>query len=175
MHAGSQMRPRKVRMRCGIKRGKKHVRVSWGLFQRRSNVRGILDTRSAKSELWLPRPQLLEAATGPFTPEQRAWLRETFGQGPPSNSNQRVTDEAPGTSGTQRQPTEGRTSLSVSNSRSQDADRNSGGSTYSCTRTVLSDRDLGACRRRIVTYPGRAWPAACVWPAARMAAAVMYT
>ena len=156
MHAGSQMRPRKVRMRCGIKRGKKHVRVSWGLFQRRSNVRGILDTRSAKSELWLPRPQLLEAATGPFTPEQRAWLRETFGQGPPSNSNQRVTDEAPGTSGTQRQPTEGRTSVSVSNSRSQDADRNSGESTYSCTRT-LGSRPRGVPTPHCyISWPGLA-------------------
>ena len=45
MHAGSQMRPRKVRMRCGIKRGKKHVRVSWGLFQRRSNVYWRTHTR----------------------------------------------------------------------------------------------------------------------------------
>ena len=38
-----------------------------------------------------------------------AWLRETFGQGPPSNSSQQVTDEAPGMNGTQRQPAEGET------------------------------------------------------------------
>ena len=129
-----------------------------------------------------------EATTGPFTPEQCAWLRETFGQGPPSNSSQQVTDEAPGTSGTQHQPAEGGTSSSASNSRSQDADRNTGESTsytvleYSRIETsgradaaslsVLAGPDLPL----VHTVPyGRLllWPAASsygrplVWPAAR--------
>ena len=139
-------------MRCGIKRGKKHVRASWVLFQRRSNVCGILYTRSAKSamatETTNTETTTTEATTGPFTPEQCAWLRETFGEGPPS---QRVTDEAPGTSGTQRQPAEGRTSSSASNSRSQDADRNTGESpSYTVYSSTL---DLRACRRRIIIDP----------------------